>query len=335
MRSLMLVASLIVAPGGVAGQTQPLGRNLHVGLFGYRPDGTVSAHAVQTQLARRSFVWVSDSGCGVGAGPNPSQFRPSYAWTFSGKVLDLTAETAVIRLDWQRVIDRGQPVSGPEGSLQLTLNAGDRVLVDSVVPHTTSGPCWVNVGFEARYRADPEFLANVQVTGTSQQGIQRRGEADIARTHNGPRSSGSSRSVRSTDPAATNASVTTSIYDVHLWLVRSAPGRPEESQYRHMRVASVRSPFVFAPLTVETAHGPLSVTVGGSLEARAGTGGEHLALVLHRNVPQGDGKRVHSESLLKMLPKPDEVASVDMPPLRVGDQLFPDRLSLRVRIEPR
>lgn len=347
MRFLMLVAALAIAPALVADQARPPDWNLQVGLFGYRPDGTVSGTAFESQFPRSSLVYVTESGCGVGAGINPLGQKPFYAWSFTGKVIDMTPEVAVIQLDWQRVMDAGQPATAPSGSEQLTLQAGDRVLLDSIIPHATGTACWSSVAFEARYRSNP-FFTDVQLTirpdGTVRSGggpltAASGGGTSTAGAVGGPASSGSAGSgggsVRSGGATSPDTAANAMPYTVHLWLVRSAPGRPEESQYRQITVSGALTPFAFAPLSIETPQGTTSITVGGSLGVKTGADGDHLLLVMHRNVPNPAGGRTYSESQVKVLPSPEKVMSFEMPPIRLGEQELPGHLSLRLRVDPR
>lgn len=351
MRFQILVATLVLGPALIADQSRPPDWYLQVGLFGYRPDGTVSATAFESQFPRSSFVYVTESGCGVGAGISPQgpKLKPFYAWSFTGKVIDITPEAAVIQLDWQRVIDAGQPATSPSGSVQLTLQAGDRVLLDSIVPPATGTTCWSNVAFEARYRANP-FFSNIQLTVKPDGTVRSGGGPLTAASGGGTSDAGAVAGSRSSGAAGSDMSVlaeravsargpgTATQYNVHLWLVRSSPGQPEEAQYQKLPVLAPETPFTFIPISIDTPRGPMTVTVGGSLDVQLGSGSPHALLRMRRTAtPAADGTPSTGEitGYVKLQPGDQKVMSVEMPPIRLDDQQLPDRFSLRLRVEPR
>ena len=101
--------------------------------------------------------------------------------------------------------------------------------------------------------------------------------------------------------------------------------------------------YAFAPLTIQTAGGTVSVKVEGTIETGQAPDGERrLHFTVKRSMttvtaarPGRDGKAVveGSTKTSVRLPGPGEVLSFEMPPLRMPDgSTAPDRLSVRVRL---
>ena len=126
---------------------------MHVGLFSYHADGTAAGSAFGTADRLESTVFASGSLCQLGAGYRDLPAMAAHAWKFTGRVVSADAESAVVQLEWQRVMTQGATVTEAPTSVELTLKAGDRVLLDSVAPQTARGCSVTNAGFEARYMA--------------------------------------------------------------------------------------------------------------------------------------------------------------------------------------
>ena len=144
---------------------------MQVGLFSYHADGTAAGSAFGTAERLESTVFASGSLCQLGAGYRDLPAMAAHAWKFTGRVISANAESAVVQLEWQRVMSQGATVTEAAASVELTLKAGDRVLLDSVAPQTARGCSVTNAGFEARYMArfaglDHLFTAAVKGGGT-------------------------------------------------------------------------------------------------------------------------------------------------------------------------
>ena len=131
--------------------------------------------------------------------------------------------------------------------------------------------------------------------------------------------------------------------NVDLWLVRNTPGRADETVHVTSRVMPAPVAYAFAPLTIQTSAGVVSVKVEGTVEVGQSPQGEpQFHFTATRNVtsttslrPTRDGRSVveGSTKTTVALPRPDEVLSFEMPPLRTADGVtLPDRLSIRVRV---
>ena len=138
---------------------------------------------------------------------------------------------------------------------------------------------------------------------------------------------------------------TASKLSADLWLVRSTPGRADETLHITSQVVPFPVSYAFAPLTIQTATGTVTVKVEGTIETGQSLEGEpRFHFTATRNVtsvttarPTRDGKPVveGSTKTTVALPGPDEVLSFEMPPLRTPEGVtLADRLSIRVRLAP-
>ena len=100
---------------------------MQVGLFSYHADGTAAGSAFGTAERLESTVFASGSLCQLGAGYRDLPAMAAHAWKFTGRVVSANAESAVVQLEWQRVMSEGAAVSEAPTSVELTLKAGDRV----------------------------------------------------------------------------------------------------------------------------------------------------------------------------------------------------------------
>jgi hypothetical protein len=261
-------------------------------------------------------------------------------------VISRSPEEAVVDVRWQRLLDQGRNVPGVENSVQLTLRAGDRVVLDTVLPQEAcSGG---SVVFEARYMPR-RFLAirMGQAYGTARGGGGGRGIGVDGTSNEGGGgsrvSTGSGRMmVSGAGPGspAGRPSPGTRLMDVDLWLVHSAPPRDDKVVHQVLRAPQEGADFAFAPVSIETPRGVVTVQVRGSFSV---TADRKLIFVtnrrvIHTNQPprdpaadtQGSGRTTNR------MPSPDEVLSFEMPPVRGahGDPALPDQFSVRVRIRP-
>lgn len=155
---MFVVSSLAVLLVGQVTTAPPTSAPvLQVGVFSYGPDGKEQAAAYATTLDSESLQYIA--GCEIGGGNRPVPDRATDAWRVSGKVETLSAEEAVVRIDWQRVRAARAGTTSPGGSVQLTLHPGDRVPLDSANPDATAACGARTIGFEARFAPRPGFMA--------------------------------------------------------------------------------------------------------------------------------------------------------------------------------
>src|SRR5262245_19555740 len=154
---MLVISSLAILLVGQITKAPPTSAPvLQVGVFSYGPEGKEHGAAYATTLDTESLQYIA--GCEIGGGNRPVPDRATDAWRVSGKVETLTAEEAVVRIDWQRVRAGGAGTTSPGGSVQLTLHPGDRVPLDSANPDTTATVGARTIGFEARFTPRPGFM---------------------------------------------------------------------------------------------------------------------------------------------------------------------------------
>ena len=362
---MLLPALLLAGQTATATHVKTDEPTVQVGLFSYHADGTAAGSAFGTAERLESTVYASESLCQFGAGQRAVADLPAmaaHAWKFTGRVISASAESAVVQLEWQRVMTEGAAVTEAPTSVQLTLKAGDRVLLDSVAPHTARGCTVTNAGFEARYMARFAGLSPSSAavkggsTGTARAGAGvgagagSGGGAGVgggtgvgaragASSGSGGATAYGSRVVvtgdRNTDPDSLK---------VELWLVRSLPGMEDQTVYQTLTSTREGAMFAFAPVSVATPEGTVGVQVTGSFSVQGG-GGDRLVFMVNRRLSysstaaqprdraqeaEGVGRRVQP------MPGPDDVLSFELPALGEGrgHSAIPDRFSIRVRIRP-
>ena len=357
MRLIILFAVMTVAGTATPASAQsPLSDEpiVQVGLFSYRDDGTVQGSAYDTEPSLSSVVYVNGSLCQLGAGNRPQPATAADAWRFTGRIVSKTAEEAVMQLDWQRILVDGHATVAPGETVQLTLKAGDRLLLDSVLPRTQPSCGVASVGFEARYRQRFSEFPQLREQLKSRVGRAGGGTGGGAVAISGSgTASGGVRTGRisagpGTAPGPDAASATRAVpgrmVSVNLWLVHSAPGRDDEVLHQVLSAPHEGAVFAFAPVNINGPGGPATVQVTGSFVVRtnAESGDQQLIFVTTRRVTRGTGQprdaadQAGTSRIVNKMPGPDDVLSFEMPALRAidGRPALPDRFSVRVRIAP-
>lgn len=267
---------------------------LQVGVFSYGPDGKEQAAAYATSLDTDSLQYVA--GCEIGGGNRPVPDRATDAWRVSGKVETLTAEEAVVRIDWQRLRAARAGTTSPGGSVRLTLHPGDRVPLDSANPDATAACGARTIGFEARFGPRPGFMVGPggSLTSSPAVTIMRNGGsgggagggagsgsgggAETGARAGGGRAGSASGSgagagsgafadailIQKPDGSG-NASART--YTAELFLVRTDKAHPEKPDFnlQGLILQNVRqvANFAFSPFTIDTPAGPVNVQITG------------------------------------------------------------------------
>ncbi len=352
---LMLLPALLLAGQSATVHTTASGPVVQVGLFSYHADGTAAGSAFGTADRLESTVFASGSLCQLGAGPSDLPAMAAHAWKFSGRVISANAESAVVQLEWQRIMSQGATSSEAPTSVQLTLKAGDRVLLDSVAPQTARGCSVTNAGFEARYVTRSAGLHHpfTPIAGGGG-GVGRIGGGSGAGTGGGAgagsgagvgapaggSASGGGRTVYgsgvfgvqagNTDPESLN---------VELWLVRSVRGAADETTYQTLRASKEGAMFAFAPVSIQTPEGAVRIQVTGSFATSSGPGGPRLIFVTERRVSFGPVGGASTDEqgtsrVTKPMPGPDDVLSFELPPIEAasGRPAVSDQFAVRVRI---
>jgi hypothetical protein len=317
LHTTLATVVLLSAASGVRAQLSG-NDSIQVGIFGYDRDGTVVVSAWDPVPSKKSMVFASGF-CRVGAGFRDLPEYATDAWRFSWTAVSITEQTAVIQLDWQRVLDARQPVTAPGGSVQLTLQWGEKVVLDTVADQLPSGCGGQSMTFEARYGIHP---MRVSVRGNA--------------SGNAAKSTGS-------QTATPKWAQFKPAFSVKLWFMRRVPGKPDEVLAQPALLVMKEGTFAFAPVRINVTDGTVVVVVHGSFSIDNDGSGGRLTFVTERRAewqslqtnrdrpPELDG----SSRTTIPLPGPDEVISFEMPPIRFnGRRALPDQFAIRVQITP-
>lgn len=369
-RITTLIGALALASSAAAAQTpaapvnQPI---VHSGLFGIRADGRVSGYAVQTGehigADMAGIVYMSPcSGMGASNPGRPVSAFATDVWLMSGKVLELTDDQALVQIGWRRIRSGGQEDSSPEQSATLTLKRGERNTLESItVP--ASGSCEASkASLDVVFASRPELygksaadfagrgrvVSRARAGGGSGSGGASGSESPASGGGSGSGGSGSGggASVRNGIVSAAGGKVAFTAPDrlnADLWLVRTTPGLADETLHTTAQVVAFPMAYTFAPVTIQTATGSVTVKVEGTVETGQAPDGERrFHFTATRSVmsvtsarPARDGKPIveGSTKTTVALPGSDEVLSFEMPPLKTPEGVtLPDRLSIRVRV---
>lgn len=282
--------------------------SIQVGIFGYEADGSVVVSAWQPVPSKRSMVFASGF-CRVGAGFREVPDYATDAWHFTWSSISKTEEAAVIQIDWQRVLASGQPVRAPTGSGQLTLQWGETVVLDNAAGPSPAGCNATAMTFEARYGPHP----------------MRTG-------------------VRANARPAVTTSAAVGAFRVNLWFVRNVPGQPEEVLAHPVLKTTNTGTFRFGPVKINVADGSIDVHVNGSFSIDTSANPNQLTFTIERAAAwkplETDGDRPqevrgYSKRTIP-LPGPDEVISLEMPPVRFsGRPALADQFAVRLQIAGR
>ena len=322
---------------------------VHSGLFIMRPDGKHSGSAVQTgqkvgdDLGGTLYMTPCSGIGAAGAGRQISVFATDI-WQMSGKVLEMNDQQASVQIGWKRLRRGGQEENSAEQVTTLTLKRGERITIESInapaVGSCDARSAQLDVVFASRQElygfAPTQSAATGGGTGRASAG-GATGYVQGTVKESGAGGGGAvSFGMQKGYPGLERL-------NAELWLVRSTPGRADETLHVAKQVMPIPSPYAFAPLTIQTSTGSLSVKVEGTIEVGLSSEGERkfhftaqrTTTTLTSNRPARDDKPVVEGSTKTTvgMPGPEEVLSFEMPPLRTAEGVtLPDRLSIRVRL---
>ncbi len=118
-----------LALGQAPGQDKPA-LSVQVGVFAYRADGSTMASATTGGvLGPFEGNVFSSSPCSVGSGSKEPPPSARNAWRVTGQVIDISSDSAVVQVDWQRSKQSGEATASPTGSERLTLQNGTAVIL--------------------------------------------------------------------------------------------------------------------------------------------------------------------------------------------------------------
>jgi hypothetical protein len=344
-RTAFLVGIIVLVHASASAQTGARYMNdpvVHAGVLIMGPNGrSGSGAAVQTgdrvgadlggtvYLAPCSTVGAADRGHAISAAATD-------VWQLSGRVLELGAEQASIQVGWQRIRRNGQDDASSPQSLTFTLQRGERKTLESITVPATGSCAERSASLDVAFVSRRELFSPAGSGSSASDAIGNDGQlrSVVAELRGGV------MGARAADQPAP-ASVT-----AELWLVRSTPGRADETLHLASSVSPIPRPFAFTPITIQTASGALTIKVEGTIETGQSPEGERrFYFSANRTVtfapvngPPRDSAVRTVESSLKTtvtMPGPEEVLSFELPPLKIpGGAAVPDQLSIRVRLTP-
>lgn len=315
------------------------------GLYTISADGKTKGSAVQTgeyvgaDLGGSVYLSPCATMGAAGNGHQVSAFATD-VWVMSGKVLELTDQYASVQVGFRRTKRGGQDETSPQQSVTLTLARGERHRLETITVPAT-GSC------EQRSAAlDVVFASRTELYGITDDAYVRGGSRGSSPTAGPGYVQGGTQRPGSGGGAISVSGVTGAArerFTADLWLVRSRPGQPEETQHLASQLIPIPIGYSFPPVTIQTAAGPIMIKVEGTLEAGLSPDGQRrIHFSAGRTVtsststrPGRDSKPLveASNKVTFGIPEGDEVLAFEMPPLRTPDgTTLPDRLSIRVRI---
>jgi hypothetical protein len=342
LRATCVIAAIVLGCTPTWAQTTPSGANepsVYVGLFNINADGRSGGSATQTGQRGGAdlsgTVYLAPCGSIGAADPGyPVSASATEVWRLVGTVLDLTADEATVHIRWQRLRRDGREETAVPQSVTVTLRRGERSSLEKItVP--AAGSC------EAR-------SASLDVAFATRQELYARSGISPSESPTGARptrvfsdSRGGTNSLSIGRPGQPVPSTVSG----DLWLVRTVPGRTDETLHITSPIIEVPRPFAFPSVTIETPTGTLTVKVDGTVELGVTPEGDrrfHFAakrtVTFALTTRPGLAAAPVVEGSTKMtvpIPEPHEVLEFEMPPLRIpGGISLPDRLSIRVRLRP-
>ena len=207
-----------------------------------------------------------------------------FGWRLTWQPISVTPNVVTLSLHWQRVWDGGSKIpNGPAGTVQLRLNPGARIPLDHIPNPSPTDACRaVGVGLEVK----------------------------LARTAAAPPSNTTLAPVGSIAGGAREL-------DADLWLIHTTPAGTSQAHHQKVRLArDGLTAFGFAPVTVTTPRGDLSVELIGSFRRYSAPGAqEDLSVAMSRRFagdPLPAGVVDGTETIFP-LPEPTETLSLQMP----------------------
>jgi hypothetical protein len=328
------------------------------GLFVTSADGQSRGSAVQTGerpgADMAGVVYISPCGViGAASVDRPISAFATDIWLMSGNVQELSDQLASVQIGWRRLRRNGQEESSPEQSHTLNLRRGERHTLENIaVP--AMGECEErNVSLDVVFASRQE-LWGIRPGGAGGGGGGSTGGGMGTRSGSGSGSgSGAGAGAGSGGGGGARYVVSPAMKGVgdpalerrtaDIWLVRSTPGRADETRHVTSQVIAAPMKYSFPPLTMATGFGTLQVVVAGTVEVGVspdGKPGFHFTatrnMVWSATTQPAKGSSEIVEGSTKTtvdVPGADEVLSFEMPPLRAPDgTVLPDRLSVRVRL---
>jgi hypothetical protein len=321
--------------------------------------------------AFESFTW-TDAGCGLGSADREPANLPAVGWHFSAHVLQRVGDAVTVRIEWQRVWDRGMRAADAKtGVLDTTMRVGDRLDLDRA--EIASSKCGATgVRLEAAILQKPLALDARGVPVRSGGDRGGRGGGGGRGGAGGP--GAGATGVGAAASGRGNASMPTQdrqgqqqVFGVELWLVHTLQdgtittgtmsttsnitardksdllrnfvqnfGTPDVGSYQRVSVPASGTGFVFPAVPIATSRGTVSVIMTGTLSARLVNGvPATLMVTVNRQVTGAEPPATgNGSSSTKEIPwpRPDEVISFEFPP--TTGLLAGHQFALTLRLAP-
>lgn len=113
---------------------------LQFGLRAYQGDRLASSATTGQNETVSGAIWADSTSCGVGTGSNAPGGPDRVRWQFSGRIVQRTATSYTVDIDWQR--DGGTFSAAPRTTQQVVLQMGVPQVLDTLTP-TSANPCGV------------------------------------------------------------------------------------------------------------------------------------------------------------------------------------------------
>lgn len=291
MLSSLLIAGLLLQAGAAAGAQSPPAKPptewvVLVAAPVYQPDGAITAETVALPSTGAGLVhlFARRSMCSPAASGATEPTDAGFGWRVASQIVSRTDRDVIVSIDWRRLWDDGRKITGgPSGNVQLTLHPDDRIPLDHITNSKPRQDCRaVGLGLEVR-------LGHTETTTPSKSAVLPLGAMP-----------GGAKAV-----------------DAELWLLHTLPSDVQQVVHQTVRLPTAGGRFAFAPASVTTAQGDVSVELTGSIDRyRTPTGDEFFLLSLTRRVrgaglpPEGVAGTTGS---VVPLPLPNEVLSFEMP----------------------
>jgi hypothetical protein len=242
------LATLVAqTPGPATVITLP---RVELGVRTYRPDGRSSGYAGASP-DENGFVAVSGDLCRVGASRTDdffSNWSNASVWRLKTRTVEQGSETWVIDVEWQRIRDRGQPTPfSSTGNRRLTVRAGERLQLDSVLPLSPAGCDIAEAKLEAGVGMWPAPRgAGARAGGGTVSGVGLSGGGTF-----GGGGGGAIMAQPAGPPLAT----------AELWLVHTRPDGTNDGRRVPVSVTAGTNFYEFPVLPIDGVYGKVNVQV--------------------------------------------------------------------------
>jgi len=267
-----------------------------------------------------TYIYIGPTGCEIGASSNEPTRPVSAGWHVTGRVLQRTGDSVLARLEWQRVWEQSQRVSGgSKKTMDVWIQAGDSLPLDEIASVPTP-PCRAQ-------GARLEATVTEQVIGPP--GARMSGTVGAGATGRG--TGGGTGAGAGAGPTFGPGIASILPVDLDVWLVHTRADGTEDTQ--HQRVSDGQGAFSFPAISIATAQGIATVRIEGGVRAVVDVSGERQLRVSVRREVTGAGASKGQSLSAYQLPGPDDVYAIELPALRVnGGAVKAVRLSIRVRL---